>query len=125
MQIVAYKQPSFIKKVDYKKLIDELYETKIADDSQQDTYIKKLVANVNIGLLEKSFNRKSVGYLFQDYSECKSYQAQYGGTIHCIQQIEDVSTIVERSHDGLDDGLSEVTEVMHYKFVKKAISTTA
>ena len=119
MQILGFKQPSFIKKVDYKKLIDELYETKIADDSQQDTYIKKLVANVNIGLLEKCFNRKSVGYLFLDYAECKFYQAQYGGTIHCVQQIENVSTVVEQSPDGLDDGLSGATEVAHCKFANK------
>ena len=88
MQIEAPKQPSFIKKVDYKRLVDELYETKIAEDVQQDSYIKKLVANVNIGLLEKCYNRKSMGYLFQDYAECKFYQAQFGGTIHCTQQIE-------------------------------------
>ena len=49
MQILGFKQPSFIKKVDYKKLIEELYETKIADDSQQDTYIKKLVATSILG----------------------------------------------------------------------------
>ena len=69
MQIVAVKQPSFIKTVDYAKLVDELYGAKISDDAQQDVYIKKLVANVNIGLLEKCFNKKSVVYLFQDYEE--------------------------------------------------------
>ena len=53
MTLVAYKQPSFIKKVDYKKLVEELYATRISEDDQQDVYIKKLIANVNIGLLEK------------------------------------------------------------------------
>ena len=30
MNVVAFKQPSFIKKVDYAKLVDELYESKVA-----------------------------------------------------------------------------------------------
>jgi hypothetical protein len=67
MNIVAVKQPSFIKTVDYAKLVDELYETKIADDDRQDVYIKKLIANVNICLLEKYSDKKTVGYLFQDF----------------------------------------------------------
>ena len=40
MDIVAVKQPSFIKKFDDAQLVDELYETTIADDAQQDVYIK-------------------------------------------------------------------------------------
>ena len=116
MSIVAYKQPSFIKKVDYKKLVDELYETKISDDEQHDAYIKKLIANVNIGLLEKGQNRKSVGYLFQDLAECKYHQAQYGGTIHMIQQIKDVSTVVERSDMGLDDDIELCGPTITTKF---------
>ena len=87
MNIVAFKQPSFIKNVDYAKLVNELYESKVSENDQQDVYIKNLVANVNIGLLEKCSNKKSVGYLFQDYEECKFYQAQYGGVIHSIQKI--------------------------------------
>jgi hypothetical protein len=75
MNVFAFKQPSFIKKVDYAKLVNELYESKVAEDDQQDVYIKKLVANVNIGLLEKCSNKKSTGYRFQDYDECKFYQA--------------------------------------------------
>jgi hypothetical protein len=34
MHIVAFKQPSFIKQVNYKKLVGELYETKISDNEQ-------------------------------------------------------------------------------------------
>ncbi len=67
--------------------MDELYESKVAEDDQQDVYIKKLVANVNIGLLEKCSDKKSTGHLFQDYDECKFYQAQYGGVIHSIKKM--------------------------------------
>jgi len=116
MQIVACKQPSFIKKVDYQKLVDELYETKIAEDERQDAYIKKQVANVNIGLLEKSYNRKQAGYIFQDYAECKFYQATYGGNIHCIQRIECIETELGQNPDGLDDGLDPVGTVVSCKY---------
>ena len=119
MNIVAVKQPSFIKTVDYAKLVDELYETKIAEDDRQYVYIKKLIANVNIGLLEKCSNKKTVGYLFQDFDECKFYQAQYGGVIHSIQKIEDVSEVLERSLLGLDDDCDMVGPVISYKFVQR------
>jgi hypothetical protein len=117
LQPLAFKQPSFIKKVDYANLVKELYETKISDNDDHDVYIKKLVANVNIGLLEKCFNRKSVGYLFFNYDECKFYQAQHGGTIHSVQQIADLSKVVERSELGLDDGIEgDTTCVSCFKF---------
>ena len=115
MTLVAYKQPSFIKKVDYKKLTEELYATRTSEDDQHDVYIKKLIANVNIGLLEKGQNRKSVGHLFQDFAECKYHQAQYGGTIHMIQQIRDVSTVLEKSDLGLDDGIDNATPIVNTK----------
>jgi hypothetical protein len=117
MNIVAVKQPSFVKEVDYATLVKELYETKISDNEVHDVYIKKLVANVNIGLLEKCYNRKSVGYLFSSYDECKFHQAQYGGSIHTIQKIEDVSTVLDKSPLGLDDGIDETAgQVVSFKF---------
>ena len=109
MHIVAFKQPSFIKEVDYATLVKELYETRISDKDEHDVYIKKLVANVSIGLLEKCHNRKSSGHLFHNYDECKFYQAQYGGVIHSTQQIADLSKVVEKSPLGLDDGIEEDT----------------
>ena len=98
MDIVAFKQPSFIKQVDYAKLVNELYESNISENDQQDVYIKKLVANVNIGLLEKCSNKKSNGFLFQDYEECKFYQAQYGGTIHSIQKLKTFRPFTKEAH---------------------------
>ena len=43
MQIMAFKQPSFIKNVDYAKLVADLYESRTSENDQQDVYIKKLV----------------------------------------------------------------------------------
>ena len=117
MNITAVKQPSFVKEVDYATLVKELYETKISDNEVHDVYIKKLVANPNMGLLDKCFNRKSVGYLFFNYDECKFYQAHHGGTIHSVQQIADLSKVVERSELGLDDGIEgDTTCVSCFKF---------
>jgi len=116
MSIQAFKQPSFIKTVNYQKLVDELYDTKISDDAQHDVYIKKLIANVNIGLLKKGQNRKSVGHLFHDLAECRYHQAQYGGSIHCIQQIKDVSEILEKCDLGLDDGIENPRPIIRTKF---------
>ena len=48
------------KKLKYKKAIDELYKGNMSDDKFEDNKIKKTLANVAFGLLEKSFNRKTV-----------------------------------------------------------------
>jgi hypothetical protein len=72
-------------------------------ESNKDTYIKKLVANVNIGLLEKCFNKKSRGCLpFRDLGECQHYHAKMGGSIHVLHKIEDA---LETMDFGLDDGM--------------------
>jgi hypothetical protein len=102
MYITYVKQPSFIKHVNYKALVDELYSTRISEDDRQDAYIKKLIANVNIGLLEKSINRKSKGFLFEHLDECQFYQSQYGGVIHRLDKIEQINNIDDW---GLDDGI--------------------
>ncbi len=71
------------------------------------------------GKLEKCSNKKSIGYLFQDFDECKFYQGQYGGIIHAIQKIEDVSEVPESSPLGLDDGIDMIGSVVSYKFVQR------
>jgi hypothetical protein len=104
-------QPSFIKKVDYTKLVAELCDTKFSGDPQQDVFVKKLAADVNVGLVEKRFNKKSAGFLFQDYEECRYYQ----GSIHSFLKIDDISEFVERSPLGLDDGIDMSGPVVSVK----------
>ena len=62
VEIMYYKTPSNIKKVDYKKLIDELWSVKFDEDEAKDKDIKKMIGNINFGLLEKQTNtvRKSI-----------------------------------------------------------------
>ena len=47
----------------------------------EDTAVQKLIANLNIGLLEKSFNRRQTSSIFESLDECRHYQAIYGGQI--------------------------------------------
>ena len=114
--MVAYKQPSFIKKVNYKALVEGLYAFPISGDAQVDVYIKKLIANVNIGLLEKGMNRRSAGYLFKDLAECNYFQAQHGGVVHRIQEIEDHCVVYDKSPLGLDDGIDNIKPSESWSF---------
>ena len=54
LDILAVKQPSFLKQVNYQKLIDDLWKTKISEDKEVDNSVKKTIANTNFGMLEKA-----------------------------------------------------------------------
>ena len=86
------KQPSFVKQVNYAKLVEELWKTKVSDDKEVDSTVKKTVANTNFGMLEKGINKKQRSFIFSTYEECKYYQAQYGGEISVIRQYEEKTT---------------------------------
>ena len=86
--IKYYKKPSFIYNCDYKKIVKELVETHISDDTQEDTKLKKEIANVNIGLLEKGVTTAQKSVLFKDLREAQLYQHMYGGRINIIKQFE-------------------------------------
>ena len=52
IDILYYKEPSSIHKVDYKGIVDELFDTTIDEnDTDEDKYIKKLIGNVNHGIV--------------------------------------------------------------------------
>ena len=55
-QILAFKRPSSIKKVNYKDIIDKLWDADVSSIPEEDKKIKKLIANVNFGMLEKGKN---------------------------------------------------------------------
>ena len=50
-EVLYYKQPSGVYKVHYATLIKQLWATEISDHFPEDVKIKKLIANVNFGLL--------------------------------------------------------------------------
>ena len=71
--------PSFVLDVDYKEIVDELWETLITEDEQLDSKIKKTIANVNIGLLEKGTNRRQTSEVFTDFDEASMHIRERGG----------------------------------------------
>ena len=83
-QILYYKRPSHIYKVNYKKITDKLWETAISNIPSEDTKIKKLIANVNIGLLDKGNNKAQKSLVFDTLSEALYHQTIHGGRINKI-----------------------------------------
>ena len=89
--IRAAKHPSIIKKVRYKHLVEQLRQTHLSDDRDEDQVLKNTMANCSYGLLEKQINRTQKSKLFDTYAEAKIFQIKYGGTITFIKQYVDRS----------------------------------
>ena len=103
MTIHYYKQPHKIIKVDYKKAVKELWDTHISDDKTEDKMAKKTIANINIGLLEKSNNKRQNSKIFNSLREACYYQSLYGGKVYSISHKE-----IQISKD--EDGTNECRE---------------
>ena len=88
VEILYYKEPSFIKNVNYSEILKILFNTHISDNKTEDTYLKKLISCVNIGLLEKGTNKAQKSYIFDSLDETRHYQAQYGGRISILRKQE-------------------------------------
>jgi hypothetical protein len=88
LEVVAVKKPSFVKKVAYQSIVEDLYMSFVSLDDEEDKMLKKQVANTNFGLLEH-VNRNHTSYIFCDCGEAKFYQARYGGTINYVKQYEE------------------------------------
>ena len=85
-KIHSFVQPSNKHKVDYKKIVDDLWEAKISEDEDVDKKIKKSIANINFGLLEKSHNTAQISKMFNSLRECCYYQSVFGGKVHTVSQ---------------------------------------
>jgi len=91
VEILYYKEPSFIKTVNYSEILKTLYDTHISDNKTEDIYLKKLIANVNIGLLEKGTNRDQKTFIFDSLEEAQHYQAQYGGNLSILRKEQGIT----------------------------------
>ena len=58
MKILYYKVPSYVHKVKYGKAIEELYKAKMSGDEEENNKIKKTIANVIFGQLEKGHKKR-------------------------------------------------------------------
>ena len=60
-----------LENVNYKELIDELYETQISEDPNENKQLQKTTANTVIGLLEKTVNKNTKSKVFTDLSTAR------------------------------------------------------
>ena len=74
LKILYYKQPNHVYKVNYKKIIDELYSTNISSNEDLNKQLQKKVANISIGMLEKSHNTSQKSSTFNPLREACYYQ---------------------------------------------------
>ena len=86
IKIIYYKIPSYIHKVNYKSIVDELWETQLGDDEDDDKQIKKKIANINFGMLEKSNNTAQRSDIFNSLREACHYQKEHGGRIYALHE---------------------------------------
>ena len=122
--ILAFKAPSSFKKVDYTKIVDDLYKTSISENNDEDIYIKKLIANINYRLLEKSKSKQQKAFIFDDLSELKHYQSLYGGNLNIINKSEvkieesinklDVDIVDDDGNPEISDALKDVKDDNEY-----------
>ena len=88
----------------FQAYIDELYNTTISDNPSEDLTIKKIIANVVIGLLDKSYNKSQQAHLYDTLDIAKYHQEQEGGHIGLLQKINEMTETVEY-YDPLDQGV--------------------
>ncbi len=88
-RIHMVKHPSVVKRVAYRKLVEQLWALEISDDRHENDILKKTILNTNFGMLEKQINKNQKSKLFDSYEEALFFQKKYGGTITFIQQYED------------------------------------
>jgi hypothetical protein len=103
VDILYYKEPSFIKNVNYSDIVNTLFNTPLSDNEEEDKYIKKTISNVNCGLLGKGVNKSQRSYIFDTPNEAYYYKDLYGGTISVLKKLEIMEELVENP---LDAGLN-------------------
>ena len=79
-----YKEPSRVYNVNYRKIANDLWDTNISDHPPDHAKAKKLIANVNFGLLEKCTSKSCKSFAYDSLREALYYQQQVGGKINKI-----------------------------------------
>ena len=128
IKIIYYKIPSYIHKVNYKSIVDELWETQLGDDEEDDKQIKKKIANINFGMLEKSNNIAQRSDIFNSLREACHYQKEHGGRIYALHEDiheRDEETEEERRHKGDTYYILNTTDrqtlVNGYRYIKEML----
>ena len=66
--------------------MDELWKTQLGCNEDDDKQIKKKIANINFGMLEKSNNTAQRSVVFNSLKEACHYQRKYGGRIYALEE---------------------------------------
>ena len=103
IKIIYYKIPSYIHKVNYKSIVDELWETQLGDDEDDDKQIKKKIANINFGMLEKSNNTAQRSVIFNSLKEACHYQRKHGGRIYALEEETCIRKMVDLNEETDDE----------------------
>ena len=90
-----------------KSITDKLWNTNISSKKMEDAKIKKLIANINIGLLEKNTNKAQKSLVFDTLSEAIYHQQTLGGTINALSGRDD--DFKECDLENLDESEEEET----------------
>ena len=106
LKIICYKKPYYIHKVNYSDVVDELNQTFLSDDIEEDKSNKKRIANITFGMLEKSNNTAQRSYIFNSLREAIHYQRQSGGRIYAIQE-ETVMYEVDEEETNIEETKKE------------------
>ena len=72
-EIIYYCKPSKLINVDFNKPVNDLYNSTIDEDLDNDKYYKKMIVNVCCGLFEKKYNRSNVCEIFEDKKKAILY----------------------------------------------------
>ena len=103
IKIIYYKIPAYIHKVNYKSIVNELWETQLGDDEDDDKQIKKKIANINFGMLEKSNNTAQRSVIFNSLKEACHYQRKHGGRIYALEEETCIRKMVDLNEETDDE----------------------
>ena len=127
VEIIYYKIPSNTYKVNYKKIVDELWKLKLDEDEERDKLKKKMIACINIGLLEKQTNTAKKSVVFSKMIDAFYYQEKYGGDISIVTETQwnryfndfndDDDCLIERDDKGIT--LKVLRMIMIMIFLKR------
>jgi hypothetical protein len=121
-KILAYKEPCKTHKVNYKDIHNQLMNTKISDDIEEDKMIKKLIGVVNYGLLEKGGSTSYKSFPFKHLEEALENQAEHGGRLHKISQFEEIEGYAKETQKCYVLNLKDKAELKNgFRWIKELI----
>jgi len=116
--IIYYCMPSKLINVDFKKPIEDLYNSTIDnEDPENDKYYKKMIVNICCGLYEKKYNKTNVSEIFENKNKALLYSKYFDNCsvkeiIKYIYSTEDheQKTVFNPKNNPLDTNCEEIDE---------------